>query len=145
MEVDIRERIQRQTERQPNGCLLWTGDTVHDGYGRVWYEGKTRRVHRVVYELAHNHLPKLVRHTCDNPACCNIEHLVEGTHADNMQDRRLRKTGQRGEDWKRSSLTVTDVLEIRSSNLSKAELARTYRVSWTAINKILKRETWTHI
>jgi hypothetical protein len=33
-------------------------------------------------------IPKgmVIRHKCDNPACCNIEHLEIGTPLDNVND-----------------------------------------------------------
>ena len=33
-------------------------------------------------------IPKgmVIRHKCDNPNCCNIEHLEIGTQKDNIED-----------------------------------------------------------
>jgi hypothetical protein len=63
-----------------------------EGYAQVTVAGKVRRLHRVVY-CEHNAVDidsiwdKVIRHTCDNPRCVNPEHLVIGTHQDNMDDK----------------------------------------------------------
>lgn len=70
------------------GCLEWTGFT-RGGYGRVTTQGKVLTVTRLIWTLQHGEIPEgnVVRHTCDNPKCCNPEHLVIGTRGDKMQDR----------------------------------------------------------
>lgn len=40
--------------------------------------------------MVYGYYPELVRHTCDNRACINPEHLLPGNHDLNMQDRRER-------------------------------------------------------
>jgi len=67
------------------GCVEWSG-AKSKGYGRVYLNGRDWLVHRLVYELYHGEKPDVVRHTCDNPACYNIEHLEGGTQLDNMRD-----------------------------------------------------------
>ena len=72
-----------------NGCEVWTGELNEKGYGRRRFrDGKNRRIHRVVWELRNGPIPDglLVCHRCDNPPCCNPEHLFLGTHADNVLD-----------------------------------------------------------
>lgn len=72
----------------PDGdCLVWTGATIK-GYGEVNYHGNVLYTHRVVWEHHNGPIPEGVeiRHSCDNPPCCNIEHLLLGTHADNVHD-----------------------------------------------------------
>lgn len=70
------------------GCLVWTGST-RGGYGRVTTQGKEWTVTRLIWTLKHGAISEgyVIRHTCDNPKCCNPEHLIVGTHNDNMQDR----------------------------------------------------------
>lgn len=70
------------------GCLVWTGST-RGGYGRVTTQGKEWTVTRLIWTLKHGAISEgyVIRHTCDNPKCCNPEHLIIGTHNDNMQDR----------------------------------------------------------
>ncbi len=95
----IPARIAERLVRNPRtGCLLWQGAVNEKGYGVVWWRNHRRRVHRVMFELAHGRPPRKgleVMHSCDNPACAEPSHLSEGTTTDNAQDRQ-RKGRTRG-------------------------------------------------
>lgn len=76
----------------PDECWEWKGSLVPSGYGSVRSKGRVVGAHRKAYEDAHGPIPGglLVRHTCDNPPCCNPAHLIVGTAADNARDRTVR-------------------------------------------------------
>jgi len=72
-----------------NGCKIWPFYKNRQQYGIVNFKGKNRKAHRLIYMFLKN--PDLsdnlvVMHTCDNSSCVNIEHLKEGTVADNNLD-----------------------------------------------------------
>jgi len=69
-------------------CHLWTGCKWKNGYGYVRIKGKCVPAHRYIYELYRVKIPKGydLLHICDNPSCVNPQHLVPGTHTDNMRD-----------------------------------------------------------
>lgn len=84
-------RFRARLEPADNGCIVWTGARNARGYGRV----STAKIpnlprityaHRVAYYIATGETPALLRHTCDNPPCCNPHHLLPGTQQDNMRD-----------------------------------------------------------
>jgi len=62
-----------------DGCWCWTGATDRNGYGSVWWEGKSRPSHLLAYALAHGPLPvgSSVAQTCGVHGCCRPDHLVE--------------------------------------------------------------------
>jgi len=71
----IVDRIQVDTE---NGCWLWTGPTSKGGYGCVGFEGRTWRVHRLIYaRLVHSldDESKVIDHLCRVKLCCNPGHF----------------------------------------------------------------------
>lgn len=73
----------------PSDCWEWRGYTDRDGYG-AWKIGIHRRVraNRVAFALASGADPgdKIVCHSCDNPRCCNPNHLWLGTPSQNYDD-----------------------------------------------------------
>jgi len=75
-------------------CWPWLARKTPHGYGWLSIEprgsGKTLNLlaHRIAktLELGRDLEMPHLRHTCHNPACCNPEHLVEGTARDNIWD-----------------------------------------------------------
>jgi len=127
-------------------CWDWKGYIRNDsGYGVFRIKGRRRYSHRLSYQLSHNIVLKrtdVIRHFCDNPACCNPKHLILGTHADNVKDRVDRNRSACGENNGRSKLSDKDALKIRelfkNHGLSKAELVRMFNVDPTAIVQVLR-------
>lgn len=95
--VPVAERLASGLLVQPDGCIVWTRSVDRWGYGRITANGKQVGTHRVAYEIAYGPIPDglLVRHSCDNPPCCNPAHLLLGTVQDNADDRVARGRGYR--------------------------------------------------
>ncbi len=71
----------------PNLCWLWMGTA--SSYGGIKYNGSMYKSHRVAYYLHYGKDPiglEVMHSVCDNPKCCNPNHLSLGTHGDNMAD-----------------------------------------------------------
>lgn len=92
------ERFNALVMRGPaDHCWPWVGSRSNKGYGRVtgWRIGRRLETASVVaWAVANGRWPspgEVVRHSCDNPPCCNPAHLLIGSHADNMRDARERR------------------------------------------------------
>ena len=65
------------------------GQRDRDGYGIVSLFDHKMRAPRFAWIVTNGPLPDatlIVLHRCDNPPCCNPDHLSLGNHADNMRD-----------------------------------------------------------
>jgi len=113
-------------------CHIWTG-CLALGYGQISYDGKVRRAHRLSFYLTHGRWPVgCVMHRCDNTACVNPEHLVEGTQLDNIADRCSKRRSARGERSGQAKLSDDEVREIvhaRDMGVRATDLATKYGVT----------------
>lgn len=132
----------------PNACWEWTGYSDKDGYGLWRWQGKTRRVNRISYEIAHGSFDESLQvlHSCDTPRCLNPSHLFLGTQQDNMDDmiRKHRENPPRGERNAQCKLTDTQVAEIRrkyaEGGVFQRELAAEFGVSASHVSGIVRRD-----
>lgn len=157
---DLATRFWARVERSDD-CWLWTGKRMWQGYGMVW-DGRTRRAHRVAYELENGRIPAgmLVLHSCDNPPCVKPAHLFLGTQQDNMDDKVAKgraatgdrngahthpETRARGERHWAARLTWESVRAMRAAagaGESGASLARRFGISGSSIHRILTGQNW---
>jgi len=73
-------RLLGMSERQPNGCLLWSGELTPTGYGRIKVDGRLEYVHRVAWSLKYGEIPEgmTVKHFCHVRHCVNPNHTYVG-------------------------------------------------------------------
>jgi hypothetical protein len=127
-------------------CWEWRGSRNGHGYGRL---GTTLDGHRYTYAhrlagyLAYGtHPTAQVCHACDNPPCCNPQHLWQGTMLDNQRDS-VHKGRHRHP--RRTTLTPAQVQAIRqrwAAGESQRQIAPDYGVSQVTICHILTGRTW---
>lgn len=143
-------------------CWPWTLGLGRGGYGKAQYQGRTWGSHRLAFTLAKGIIPagKQINHSCNNRPCCNPWHLEPGTQKQNIEHavlhgrmasgdrqglRRHPDRAPKGERNGSAKLTTADVLKIRKSRATVADLAAHYRVSKAAIRFVQWRRTWKHI
>lgn len=72
-------------------CWEWRASLDRHGYGQFKpvVGANPLRAHRVAWEIWNGRdVPGglLILHSCDNPKCCNPNHLSPGTHKQNSED-----------------------------------------------------------
>ncbi len=147
------ERFMGRLDRSASttSCWMWIG-TKRLGYGRLAWGGRWYNAHRFSWELFNGPIPQglHVLHLCDEPSCCNPDHLFLGTHSANMRDReeKGRHNAPRGSHHGRAKLADPQVREIRrlaETGTQQKTLARQYGISEFSISCIVRRKTWKHV
>jgi hypothetical protein len=112
-----------------------------DGYGEIWFEGRRVRTHVLRFIIEHGYQPPMVCHSCDNPPCCEIEHLFGGTAVENMADMAAKERGSK-------KLIASQVLEILATPCTYGSaklLAEKFGVKPNAIHHVRSGTTWRHL
>lgn len=100
-------------------CIEWTRAKSKAGYGQFWNGEKVIYVHRYVAELFYGEPSKglFALHSCDNPSCCNPNHLRWGTSKENVKDMhdrgRANPNPNYGEEHHMSKITNEQATEIK--------------------------------
>jgi len=145
---DVWKRINKRDE---NDCWEWVGGKDKDGYGRMMIDRHNYRTHRLTYIETYGSIPEglIICHRCNNPSCCNPNHLYAGTIRENSQQ--CTKEGRRvsGEKHYKTILSDKDILKIRSlystGTFSQRELGRMFGVTQAAIWYIINNKTRKYI
>jgi hypothetical protein len=103
-----------------SGCWEWRLRKDAGGYGRLKIQMGSRSsfrmeaAHRYAYSIFVGPIPDgmNVLHRCDNPPCCNPDHLFVGTQQDNMRDMHAKGRGPKG--YRRDPLVCADNARKRS-------------------------------
>lgn len=133
------------------GCWEWSKCKNVKGYGHsspnaipYRYIGE-RQAHRAAYVSMIGLIPDcmFVCHRCDNPSCCNPEHLFVGTAKDNSQDmaNKGRAYSPVGDKSIRSTLTreqVEEARRLRSNGKSVSDIAEMFNHSASNMSRVLR-------
>lgn len=152
--MSAKDRFIRMVDVQDDAsCWKFLGWSNNRGYGQCVVNGKKHNAHKASYLLFVGHIPDglVVRHACDNPSCVNPSHLVLGTHQDNMNDRRDRNRGARGDrdnsgTAKLNPVAVSVMRYMFSRGLkSQSALARAYGVTQSAVWRVVRGKNWGYL
>ncbi|QIG73017.1 HNH endonuclease protein [Rhizobium phage RHph_N3_19] len=140
------ELFERCVLNEETGCLEWARSINGNGYGSLRFRGKVETAHRAAYSLHHGVVltsDNVICHECDNPICCNLDHLFLGTHKDNSDDkfRKGRFKVLRGEDNGHTKVSDADVIEIQrlyaETDLFQREIGDMYGITQAQVSNIV--------
>ena len=136
--------------KKGKGCWEWQGGLFkyRGGYGQFSVgnrtdKNRTRKAHRVSFELEHGPVPKgqSILHSCDNPPCVRPSHLSAGTPSDNVID--MMSKGRNA-----AKLTKTGVNVIRglllTTNLTQEVIGKRFGVGQDTVSLIKHGKIWKH-
>ena len=135
-------------------CMEWLGYINPSGYGKMGFDSKCYRAHRLAYKIWKGRISKNkeVCHSCDNKKCINPQHLFLGTHSQNMQDMADKKRNPilllKGSQKKQSKLKESDIPQIRmflAGGVYQRDIAKLFGVHQTVIRDINLKRTWRHV
>lgn len=135
----------RVQKGQPDECWPWTGAIASNGYGKVNRNYRTLGTHRVAFELQHGKVPdgKWILHRCDNPPCCNPNHLFAGTPKDNVTDCFLKN---RHPGYKLSDRIAKKIRRRKAIvAITQCQLAKEFGVSQSHISRIVNLKRHSHL
>lgn len=105
----------------PDDCWVSIITEERSGYGLFSFKSQRWQAHRIAYFLHHgvDPLELMVRHTCDNPPCCNPNHLILGTAKNNGEDMAERGRGRKtsfdkvlAQSYREEGLTLQQIAEV---------------------------------
>lgn len=158
----IWQRLLKNSEKnEETGCLLWKKYINADGYGVTSFDGQTRYVHNVSYQILTKSLiiPRIdkngnsleISHSCNYKNCFAHEHLELKTKSENNYEDKIKSgTITRGSKNKSAKITEELAKQIKHSRYDKThELYKTdsqrasiYNVSESIIHNIDSGISW---
>lgn len=131
---DIAAEFNRPVLLNEHGCWIWQGSTDQNGYGRYG----PALVYGIVWRKSGRTIPQghVLRHQCPNKACVNPDHIVTGTHKENMED--ASRDGVMTGPRRVTPEQVEQVKILLKAGIKKKLVAESIGVSPQWISKFLK-------
>lgn len=141
---------------QVGDCLEWDFTqtkavaATRGGYPVIRYDGMARGIYRVLYFLSRGERVDngsiVIRHKCDNVLCLNLDHLIPGSHVDNVMDRVSRERSASGSRNGRAKLNESQAAFIRNlckaGEMTKTAIANMFGVSNKVVYNIAMGKQW---
>lgn len=153
--VEKSDRLWSKVSRRgPNECWPWIADAVSDfGYGVLKIPNSRKNIlaHNAAYLVTNGLIldGQVIRHTCDNPPCCNPAHLIPGDHLANVRDMwergRMGDTRNFGAANGRARVTAEQVRDIRHRDLSIKQIMAEFGYSKAQAWRIRSGKHWPEI
>lgn len=157
----LKTTIERFWQRvhKTDTCWLYIGSRQPGkwNYGRVKMRLNRKRIiaaHRAAWILCNGAIPQGldVLHHCDNPPCCNPNHLFLGTDKDNAQDaiqkgrfvycKHVIEPGEKALTVKLTWEKVRRIRQLHSEGNSQISIARMFDTDPSNISYIVNGKTW---
>ena len=149
MKATLEKRFWSKVNRcTSDECWEWTAARHRQGYGWFRYQGRMHLSHRIAYMLTHGcDVDELVIcHECDNPPCCNPNHLFAGTQQDNIADMDEKHRRPIGEMARHAKLTNKQAQQIRdmykTGRYLHKDLSRLFGIDRSQISRIISRQAY---
>lgn len=122
----------------PDACWPWIRTRDANGYGWLRWHGARSRAHRVALELDGRPCEdaQVGRHLCNNPCCCNPQHLAPGTRADDAADRV--KAGHHKGHSLITTAQIADLCDLRSQGYTSPVLASRFGINASRVRYLYK-------
>ena len=141
-----------------NKCWGWNASLCF-GYGQVnqYENGKYKKyfAHRLSWEIHNGTIPSglCILHKCDNPICCNPNHLFLGTKRDNIIDCYSKKRrpinnwcqGEKNPSSKLNEKNIIDIRQLLNKGLKQLEIALSFNISQSTVSSIKRNKLWSCI
>lgn len=134
-------------------CWNWiSAERNRFGYGGFNFYGRNTHAHRVAYMLTKGIILEglEVQHNCNNPKCCNPNHLELGDHSKNMRYKvKCGRLGTYGDNNGHAVLASDDVREIykiyKEREFTRQEIAEMFDIHPGTLSNIISGRIWRHI
>jgi ParB-like chromosome segregation protein Spo0J len=123
---EIINRMLKNSLPEPNsGCWIWMNGLNDGGYGNIGTT-LTKSAPRASYWAFRGPIAEgmLIRHLCNNPACVNPDHLEQGTHWDNAQDRIKMLRGEKAMTSGTFRMVPIESIRVNRDQRQRKELAQ---------------------
>lgn len=134
--------------RKENDCWLWEAGKDKGGYGKFKLYGETLLAHRVIWIWCKGDIPEHleINHLCNNPSCCNVDHMELVTRQGNSDYKVIQGRQARGETNGRAKLSNEKVIAIRelysAGGIGYREIAKRFNISYAMVGNIIRRRNW---